>query len=125
MLDGTGRTPIVNSVVLTNAAPTYSSDGRALVATSVLGVGRARATASSAPHLSWLYDTDASGWELVAEVAGASRPCRRTPPVRRCDTPARLDSGVFVAGDWRDTPSIQGALVSGRRVADAVLRDRG
>ncbi|WP_273542106.1 hypothetical protein [Microbacterium atlanticum] len=27
------------------------------------------------------------------------------------------------AGDHRDTPSIQGALVTGERVANAVLRD--
>jgi hypothetical protein len=30
---------------------------------------------------------------------------------------------VYVAGDHRDTASIQGALVSGRRVATAVARD--
>ena len=57
MLDGTGRTPIVNSVVLTNAAPSYSPDRRALVATSVLGVGTGRRDAdAAATHLSWLYD---------------------------------------------------------------------
>jgi hypothetical protein len=32
-----------------------------------------------------------------------------------------LGDGLFVAGDHRDTPSIQGALVSGRRAGDAVL----
>jgi len=31
-----------------------------------------------------------------------------------------LDSGVFVCGDHRETPSIQGALVSGRKAAEAV-----
>jgi hypothetical protein len=30
---------------------------------------------------------------------------------------------VYVAGDHRDTSSIQGALVSGRRCAAAVLAD--
>ena len=34
-----------------------------------------------------------------------------------------LGDGLFVAGDHRDTPSIQGALVSGRRAAGAVLRE--
>ena len=32
-----------------------------------------------------------------------------------------LGEGLFVAGDHRDTPSQQGALVSGRRAAEAVL----
>jgi hypothetical protein len=36
--------------------------------------------------------------------------------------PVDLGDGVFVVGDHRDTPSIQGALVSGRRGAAAVLR---
>jgi predicted NAD/FAD-dependent oxidoreductase len=35
----------------------------------------------------------------------------------------RLEPGLFVCGDHRDSASIQGALVSGRRAADAVLAD--
>jgi heterodisulfide reductase subunit A-like polyferredoxin len=41
-------------------------------------------------------------------------------PLRRpVEAPER---GVWVAGDHRDTSSIQGALVSGRRAATAVAR---
>ena len=39
--------------------------------------------------------------------------------------PVRTPTGAYVAGDHRDTSSIQGALVSGRRAADAVLEDLG
>ena len=39
--------------------------------------------------------------------------------------PVRTDDGVYVAGDHRDTSSIQGALVSGRRAAQAVCKDLG
>ncbi|MDQ5874658.1 MAG: FAD-dependent oxidoreductase [Actinomycetota bacterium] len=35
------------------------------------------------------------------------------------------DPALFVAGDHRDTASIQGALYSGRRAGSAVLRDLG
>ena len=31
------------------------------------------------------------------------------------------DNNAYVAGDHRDTASIQGALVSGRRIGDAVV----
>ena len=34
----------------------------------------------------------------------------------------KLDSGLFVCGDYRESPSIQGALVSGRKAAEAVVR---
>jgi predicted NAD/FAD-dependent oxidoreductase len=40
-------------------------------------------------------------------------------PFRR---PVRV-GGVYVCGDHRDTSSIQGSLVSGRRAAEAVLAD--
>jgi hypothetical protein len=33
----------------------------------------------------------------------------------------RLEDGVFVCGDHRETASIQGALRAGRRAAEAVL----
>jgi hypothetical protein len=35
--------------------------------------------------------------------------------------PVALGDGLYVAGDHRDTASIQGAIVSGRRAAAAVL----
>ena len=41
-------------------------------------------------------------------------------PLRRR---VRLGEGLYVAGDHRDTSSLQGALVSGRRAASAVLAD--
>jgi predicted NAD/FAD-dependent oxidoreductase len=33
--------------------------------------------------------------------------------------------GVYMCGDYRETASIQGALASGRRAAEAVLLDLG
>jgi predicted NAD/FAD-dependent oxidoreductase len=41
-------------------------------------------------------------------------------PLRRR---VRLERGLYVCGDHRDTSSIQGALVSGRRAAAEVLAD--
>jgi Flavin containing amine oxidoreductase len=42
------------------------------------------------------------------------------PAPLRTRQPVDLGDGLFVAGDHRDTASIQGALVSGRRAAAAV-----
>jgi hypothetical protein len=39
--------------------------------------------------------------------------------------PVALGEWLFVAGDHRDTASIQGAMVSGRRAADAALLHLG
>ncbi|RSN04845.1 amine oxidase [Nonomuraea sp. WAC 01424] len=117
IIDATGA--VTDTLVLTDAAPEYSADGRALVSTSVLGL-----TTDEGPvrrRLDEIYG-DTSGWEHVATYpVPAALPAMRAPyPLRR---PVRLRAGLYVCGDHRDTGSLQGALVSGRRAAEAVLDD--
>jgi len=45
------------------------------------------------------------------------------PPGQSLRQPVRIEPGRYVCGDHRDAGSIQGALVSGRRTATAVLQD--
>ena len=66
-----------------------------------------------------LHGTDTSRWEQLAtyDLPRALPGMPAPHPMRR---PVRLTGGgetVYVAGDHRDTSSIQGALVSGRRAA--------
>jgi hypothetical protein len=70
-------------------------------------------------HLSLLYGVDTTGWDTVA-VHRIAATVPATEPGARFRKPA-LVHGFYVAGDHRDTASIQGALVSGRRIADTVL----
>lgn len=120
-LDGTGG-PVANTVVLTAAAPSYAADGRALVSSTVLG------TAAPEPlvrrELARIYGVTTDGWEHLhtAEVHAALPSFPAGQPVRR---DVGLGDFLFVAGDHRDTPSTQGALLSGRRAADAVLTALG
>jgi phytoene dehydrogenase-like protein len=122
VLDGERSSPIVNTVVLTEAAPTYSPDTRALVSSSVLGTDPPD-DARLRKELERLYGVSTSDWETIAtvRVPGA---LPAAPPPLSLRQPVDLGDGLYVAGDHRDTPSIQGALVSGRRAATAVLRAR-
>jgi phytoene dehydrogenase-like protein len=122
VLDGERRSPVVNTVVLTEAAPTYSPDTRALVSSSVLGVDPPD-DAAMRTELERLYGVSTSDWETVATVRVPDA-LPAAPPPLRLRQPVDLGDGLFVAGDHRDTPSIQGAMVSGRRAATAVLRAR-
>ena len=118
----TDRSPVVNTVVMTAAAPTYGpGDGRALVATSVLGTDVDEPRVRS--RLATLYGTGTAGWEHLATYA-VPRALPAMPAPLELRRPVRLD-GLYVCGDHRDTSSIQGALVSGRRAATAVLQDLG
>jgi glycine/D-amino acid oxidase-like deaminating enzyme len=117
--DGSG---VANSVVLSAAAPEYSGDGRALVATSVVHDPAGGPTEPEVRRtLASLHGRDTSAWELLAtyDIPHALPAMTAPHPFRR---PVR-SGGLYVAGDHRDTSSIQGALVSGRRAADAVLAD--
>src|SRR4051794_7967072 len=112
--------PVVNTVVMTAAAPGYGPpDGRALVSTSVLG-SHADEPAVRA-RLAELYGTTTTAWDhLSTYVVERALPAMDAPHGLR-----RLFDGVWVCGDHRDTSSIQGALVSGRRAALGVLAHLG
>jgi hypothetical protein len=120
-LDAEARGPVINTAVLTNVAPTYAPAGRPLIATTTLGAdGSAAAERDARRHAGQIYGVDATSWELVtSHVIAAALPVQ--PPPLRLRQPVALDQGLYVAGDHRDTASIQGALVSGRRAATAVL----
>jgi len=122
VLDGDGRGPVVSTVVLTAAAPSYATGGRCLVSTSVLGTEVDEVALR--PELTRLYGMSTHDWEHVRTVPVPQALPAADPPleIRR---PSRLDSGIYVAGDHRDTPSIQGAMVSGARAARVILHHLG
>jgi hypothetical protein len=127
-LDGERRGPVVNSVVVSNAASGYSPDareGRGLVASTVLGgEGSAVVERAVREQLRYVYGGATDSWELVT-VHQLPRALSAMEPPLDVRRPVALGDGLFVAGDHRDTASIQGALVSGRRAADAVLAHLG
>ena len=124
-VDGDRDGPVVNTVVVSHAAPSYAPEGQALVASSVLGVGGvAEDERSVRRHLALLYRTDTRPWQTVGVSRVPDALPAMTPP-HDFRKPATLEDGLFVAGDHRDSSSIQGALVSGRRSAEAVLRALG
>lgn len=120
-LDRTG--PIRNTAVVSTVAPAYARHG-VLIASTVLGERGTALEATIRAQAGRIYGTDPAQWEHLATY-----PIRHAlpafPPGQPLQRRVDLGGGVFVAGDHRDTASIQGALVSGRRAADAVLTHLG
>ncbi|MYX72958.1 NAD(P)/FAD-dependent oxidoreductase, partial [Streptomyces sp. SID3915] len=114
---------VLNSCVLTEAAPTYAPPGTALVSASVLGAGPPGGEKTVRARLAELYDADTSTWDAVAAytVEGALPAMRPPWPLSRT---TRFAPGRYVCGDHRATGSVQGALASGSRAAREVLADR-
>jgi len=126
-LDGRpGAGPVVNTVVMTNAAPSYAPPGRHLVQATTLLPGGAPGQPGDAEtevrrHLADLYARPTGRWELVVRHDVPDALPLVAPPLR-VRQPVDVGDGLFVAGDHRDTSSLQGALVSGARTAQAVRR---
>jgi predicted NAD/FAD-dependent oxidoreductase len=74
-------------------------------------------------HLARLYGVDTAHWQHVARYDVRHGVPDQRPPMGRFRRAVRLEPGLFVCGDHRDSGSIQGALVSGRRAATAVLAE--
>jgi phytoene dehydrogenase-like protein len=129
-VDGTGghrhQGGLVNTVVMSRSAPSYrppdAPDGAELVATTVLGgspsIDGEGAALSAAGRV---LGTSTSGWRLLTVHAIADALPHALPPLA-VRSPVALGDGLFAVGDHLDTPSIQGALASGRRGGRAALR---
>lgn len=117
VVDGRRRGPLVNVAAVSAVAPTYARSGALLVAASA--VGRISDDETARRHLAVMFGRRVESWELVGryEIARALPQFAVGLPLRG---PQDFD-GVLVAGDHRDTPSIQGAMASGRRAAASVL----
>jgi predicted NAD/FAD-binding protein len=126
-VDGRRRAPVQHAAVVSIAAPSYAPQGRHLIQATCLP-SREGATDETAVrrHLGDLWATSAHDWDLLARhdiphalpfQAAAGTGSFRTTRA------ARIGDRTYAAGDHRDTASIQGALVSGERVARTVLRD--
>ncbi|SCX49718.1 Flavin containing amine oxidoreductase [Klenkia marina] len=108
---------LVNSVVVSDAQPTYSPDRRALVASSTLAPTTEAEVRDEVARLQGVATTDLEHLTTIT-VPGAQPAVLPPLQLRR---PVDLGDGLFVCGDHRDTPSIQGAMASGARTARAVL----
>ena len=119
VLDGSGEGPAYNVAVMTDVASTYGSGRGSLVAAACPGVADPDIEPVVRAQLRHWWGGRVDGWRhLRTDAIPHGQPGQAPPfsPKRR----VALGDGLFVCGDHRDTPSIQGALYSGRRCGEAV-----
>lgn len=120
VLDGTGAGPAINVAIMTNVAPEYSSTGEALIAAACPGVAAADIEPAVRRQLRGWWGEPVERWRHLRTDSILHGQPDSTAPFHPKQA-VSLGNGIFVCGDHRDTPSIQGALYSGRRTADAIL----
>lgn len=124
VLSGSSRGPINNLAVMNLVAPGYAPPGENLVSVTVLGwpsrddqslVNMVRT------QLKRWYGLITQEWRLL-RIYRIEHGQPVVFPLNWRQEP-RLAPGLYVCGDHRATPSIQGALESGRLAAESLLRE--
>jgi phytoene dehydrogenase-like protein len=127
VLDGDGAGPVNNLCVPSNVAPSYAPAGAALISATVLGdpAGDDAALGGAVREqlAGWFGPAVRSWRHLRTYRIPHALPDQSAPALTDPARPVRLRRGLYVCGDHRETASIQGAMRSGRRAADAVLAD--
>ncbi|MFF9348736.1 NAD(P)/FAD-dependent oxidoreductase [Streptomyces sp. NPDC014734] len=124
LLNADGSGPVAHTAVMSAVDPSRAPLGRTLISSTVLGTPPPDLDRTVRAHLATLYGTPTDDWELLAAHHDPEAvPAMPAPhDLRR---PVRLLAGLYVCGDHRDTSTVQGALFSGRRAAEAILTDLG
>lgn len=123
-----GEGGMVNNLCVPGAvAPTYAPEGKALVSASVLGghePGEALTSRVRDELAAW-FGPAAREWRHIRTyridhaLPGQAPMVTETP-----ETHLKLGEGLYVCGDHRDSASINGAMRSGRLVAETILKER-
>jgi phytoene dehydrogenase-like protein len=142
--DGPGR--LVNNCCVPSAvAPSYAPPGQALISASVVGVpqpgssldprspdGEKALVAAVAAELGqWFGPAQVATWRHLRTYVvpfaqpGQSPPTRLERPVRVDNSSGSGAARLYVCGDHVEAATLDGALRSGRRAAEAVLEDIG
>ena len=127
-LNGSGKGLVNNFCVLTDAAPDYSSDGRALLSVSVLGLPEIDDLPGTVKReLQDWFGGQVLDWEHL-RTDRISRALPEQPPVatsRELSRSYRREGSTFICGDYLNTSSIEGAVISGKQVATCLIAERG
>ncbi len=124
-----------NACVPSSVSPSYAPAGQALISASVVGVpapgspldprtpaGEAALAAAVRDELGeWFGADEVAGWRhLRSYVVPFAQP-PQAPPTQ-LERSVQLSASLFVCGDHREAATLDGALRSGRRAAEAVLK---
>jgi len=120
VLDGEGSGPVTNLAVMSAVSTAYAPPGSALVAASVVGEHEGNPQALERAvrgQLRGWFGRDVDAWRHLRTY----RIPHALPERWGAPGPRQLPDHVVVAGDWCASPSIQGAMESGRMAAGATM----
>ncbi|MFO0924753.1 MAG: NAD(P)/FAD-dependent oxidoreductase [Pirellulales bacterium] len=126
MLNGEGRGPINNVCIPTQVAPSYGPSNKSLISVTVLGAHHSFDALLNDVRTQlgeWFGECTQTWNHLKTYCIPYALPDQAPPALSTPERSVRYSPGIYVCGDHRDNASIHGAMVSGRRAAEAILSD--
>jgi phytoene dehydrogenase-like protein len=126
VLNGTGQGLVNHVCVPSDVSKRYAPAGAALISVSIIGVPELDdhdLSRQVTQELREWFGESVAGWNLL-RIYRIERALPVLTPEASSSAQEPIHDGVFLCGDYLKDPSINGALVSGRKAAEAVLSAR-
>lgn len=127
VLNGDKHGIVSNLTVPSNVSPSYAPDGKALISAVLIGDAPMDDSALSKAILEQMsdwYGQEALKWQhLRTYRIKYALPDQSPQAVSSAAKNYKGQDGVFFCGDYMENASINGAMVSGRKAAEAVLQE--
>lgn len=127
-LNGSGKGIVNNMFFATNVAPSYAPPAKALVSVSLIGLFEDISDHDLVNEViqelsSWFDSSMVKSWKHLRTYRIRFAQPNQCPPTNLMKDP-RVGSGLYMCGDHLTSATFDGALVSGRKAVEALIRDR-
>lgn len=120
VIDSASRGPVVNSIVISNLSSGYAPHGENLISSTTL---KSASESEVRRHLAQMWDTSTQNWRFLAKYEiNSALPLFR--PGHQKKESVYVAKNIYCAGDYLESPSQNGALISGRKAAERLLLDQ-
>ena len=127
ILNGEGSGPINNLCVITQVAPSYAPPNQQLISISVLRPPPSSEAALEREvrlQLTAWFGCQVNDWRhLKTFMIEEAQPTQVPPTSNPFSAESKLNNTLFICGDYCSTATIDGALLSGRRAAAALVQE--
>ena len=125
ILNGEGQGPVNSLAIPSLVAPAYAPEGRALIAVTIIGLPPWRddqLTEAVRSQLTGWFGPKVSAWRHLRTYWIRHALPLQVPPLPDPTSPAQpVRPGLYVCGEYGNPASLQWAMFSGRKAAEAVI----
>ena len=120
IIDSTNRGPVVNSIVISNLSKDYAPAGQSLISSTTI---KSASESEVRRQLAQMWGVSTEDWRFLAKYEINSALPLFQPGYLKTET-SESQLNIYRAGDYLESPSQNGALLSGRKAAERLLIDQ-